>query len=89
MEQLGAMRQDQHAPLHAEKRRELGEDDGLAGAGREADELAPGPGLVPAEDCGQALALVIAQADRQLHVAEYTLILQRDFGGEVVFSSIF
>ncbi len=84
MEQLGAMRQNQHAPLHAEKRWELSEDDGLAGAGGQADELASRAGLVPIEDGSQAQALVIAQEDRRLHVAEYTLVLPRDFEGATV-----
>jgi hypothetical protein len=60
MEQLGAMRQYQHAPLHAEKRWELGENDGLAGAGGQADELASCAGPIPADDGSQALALIVA-----------------------------
>jgi hypothetical protein len=40
MEQFGAMCQNQHTPLHAEKRRELSEDDGLCSARGQADELA-------------------------------------------------
>jgi hypothetical protein len=72
MEQLCAMRKDQHASLHAEERRELRKDDGLAGAGGETDELTSCARFISIENRGKALALIIAQADWRLHDAEYT-----------------
>jgi hypothetical protein len=74
MEQLRAMGKDEHAPLHAEKRRELGEDDGLAGAGWKTNELTPRALLVAIIDRSKAFPLIIAQIDVRRHEAEYTLI---------------
>ena len=55
------MCEDERAAFHAEKRRELGEDDGLAGAGWKTYELTPHARLIATEDRSEALALITAQ----------------------------
>jgi hypothetical protein len=66
------MGKDEHAPLHAEKHWELGEDDGLAGASWKTDELTPYACLIAMSNSSKAFPLIIAQIDLRLHDAEYT-----------------
>jgi hypothetical protein len=79
MEQLCAMSKDQHASLHAEERRELRKNDGLAGASGETDELTSCARFISVENRGEALALIIAQEDWRLHDAEYTSLTTAPF----------
>jgi len=62
LQQLFAVGQHEEPLLHPEVVRELGKDDGLAGAGGQGDEQPPLPFSVPLPQAFQALALVGAES---------------------------
>ncbi len=67
VEQLRAVCEDQHSPLHTEERRKLRENDHLACAGWKTDQLAPSARPVAIENCREALELIVAKRNSGLH----------------------